>query len=417
MRLEGAFSRREFLVAAGQVGLAMGGTGLATQALSWPSPAGMDFGADGMPTWGKHEIHKAGQILDSRFSRLDDIVERAMRYYDVPGCSLWLSKDGNVLAKRGYGYMDKALHKPTSTNALMRLASIDKPITSTAINLLIEQGRKFRSGRAISLEMPILEAMVEEFDLKPIPGKSFAPEIKRVTLKQLIGHRSGLSQAYASWLAVRDALKTDAEPNGRDIVRWTLCQPFESEPGAKEAYCNNGFNTLRLFAHWFTGDLPAFLRKEVFGPAGSNEVEAYRWKPSGRHANDCYCWSAGKGEGIYNADRGRTIPTTEGGNQNSPEGYFIASTEALLRYAQHWYPGTADTLMKTDPTTGKQVLRHDDGWFIYFGAWDGIWSCLFQRRWSKCCFAAVFTKRPENGKNDVDPYGEILKQLIEPLGW
>lgn len=395
----------------------MTGAGLASHAFSSAPPAGMDYGTDGMPVWGRHEIPTTGQIFDKRLNKLDEIVERAMRYYDIPGCSLSMSKGDALLAKKAYGFMDKALTKPTSTNALMRLASVDKPITSTALNLLVSQNRKFRSGRAISLDMPILEAMIEEFDLKPIPGKSFAPECKSVTLKQLLGHRSGMSQAYASWLAVRKDLNTDAEPNGRDIVRWTLCQPFESVPGTKEAYCNNGFNTLRLFAHWLTGDLAGFLRKEVFGPAGSTEVDAYRWKPSRRHASDCYCWSAGKGEGIYNAERGRIVPSTEGGNQNSPEGYFVASTDALLHYAQHWYPGTADTLMKVDAATGKQVLRHDDGWFIYFGAWDGIWSCLIQRRWSRLCFAAVFTKRPENGKNDVDPYNEILKQLVEPLGW
>ena len=73
--------------------------------------------------------------------------------YDFPGASLAVAFNGKLILARGYGYSKKSLVKkiPVNPNDRFRFASLSKPITATAMMLLVEEGKLSLDDNIIQL--------------------------------------------------------------------------------------------------------------------------------------------------------------------------------------------------------------------------------------------------------------------------
>ena len=76
---------------------------------------------------------------------LDSYIERFMRRWEIKGGSLAVMKDGRLIYSKGYGWADEEKGIPMSPGHIMRIASLSKLITATAIMQLCER-------RVLSLE-------------------------------------------------------------------------------------------------------------------------------------------------------------------------------------------------------------------------------------------------------------------------
>ena len=72
--------------------------------------------------------------FDSEFSAL-------LTKWKIPGASVAIVKNGNVLFARGYGYSDLANKTVVQPDSMFRICSISKVITSVATLKLIEAGK------------------------------------------------------------------------------------------------------------------------------------------------------------------------------------------------------------------------------------------------------------------------------------
>ena len=72
-------------------------------------------------------------------SKLDDVVNRTMKTFNVPGIAVAIVKDGKVVISKGYGVTNINTQKKVDGNTLFGIASNSKAFTSAALAMLVEE--------------------------------------------------------------------------------------------------------------------------------------------------------------------------------------------------------------------------------------------------------------------------------------
>ena len=124
-----------------------------------------------------------GQI--DTINLIDKRVEKIITEWQVPGCAIGIVKNGKLIYAKGFGYRDLENKLLVTPNTLFPIASNSKLFTSTAIGMIVNEGKL-------------------EYD-KPI--KSIIPEIEfsttilnnEVTLRDMLCHRTGISGSDEIW--------------------------------------------------------------------------------------------------------------------------------------------------------------------------------------------------------------------------
>jgi len=109
---------------------------------------------------------------------IDNFVARVMKEFDVPGVSLAIVKDGQVVTARGYGLRKLGESTPVDARTLFGIASNTKAFTATALGLLVEE-------KKLEWDAPVIRYL-PWFQL-------WDPYVTReITVRDLLVHRSGL---------------------------------------------------------------------------------------------------------------------------------------------------------------------------------------------------------------------------------
>lgn len=108
-----------------------------------------------------------------------DLVERIKDEVGAPGLVVGVSVDGVKVWCEGIGYADLENRVPCSSETVMRIASISKPLTSAAAARLCEEGK-------LDLDVPV-QKYVPEF-----PQKQFDGQDVTITSRMLLSHLSGI---------------------------------------------------------------------------------------------------------------------------------------------------------------------------------------------------------------------------------
>src|ERR1700742_2014817 len=72
---------------------------------------------------------------------IDASLRGAVERKDVPGVVALVTNREHVLYQGAFGVADVATGRPLASDALFRIASMTKPITSVALMQLVEQGK------------------------------------------------------------------------------------------------------------------------------------------------------------------------------------------------------------------------------------------------------------------------------------
>jgi len=109
---------------------------------------------------------------------LDAYVAQVLKAFDVPGVSLAIVKDGQVVLQKGYGVRTLGQADPVTDQTLFGIASNSKVFTATALALLVEEGK-------IEWDAPV-QRYLPAFQM-------WDPFVTReLTVRDLLVHRSGL---------------------------------------------------------------------------------------------------------------------------------------------------------------------------------------------------------------------------------
>src|ERR1051326_98886 len=110
----------------------------------------------------------------------------------LAGVTTLVARHGKVVHFDAYGVQDLETKKPVAKDTIFRIASMTKPIVGVAMMMLWEQGKW-------TLDDPVAKHIPEFAGLKVATLNGEVPQIKPMTMRQLMSHTAGfdVSQGYA----------------------------------------------------------------------------------------------------------------------------------------------------------------------------------------------------------------------------
>lgn len=188
-------------------------------------------------------------------------------------------KDNQLVHYQGHGYADWEKKTPMQADAIFRIMSQTKAITSLAAMQLFEQG-KFQLDQKISDFIPEFKnpQLVDTFN----PADSSyttKPASREITFRDLLTHSSGIDYAGIGSPTMRAIYQKANVPSGLGIFKFTLLDkikelgklPLIHNPGEKFTY---GLNTdvLGCLIEVISGEsLEAYFHNHIFKPLGMND--------------------------------------------------------------------------------------------------------------------------------------------------
>jgi len=184
--------------------------------------------------------------------RVDAYVREQMREQHVPGLALAVMRDGKIVKATGYGLADVEDDVAATPGTVFQMGSAAKPITATAVMMLVEAG-------SVKLDDKISKLFPE------------APAAwKDITVRHLLSHTSGIPD-YGPEESSKDKGIVDfhADYTEDELVQKLAALPLSFQPGEKWGYSNSGYVLLgvliRRVTGRFYGDL---LQQRIFKPLG-----------------------------------------------------------------------------------------------------------------------------------------------------
>ena len=182
----------------------------------------------------------------TRADSVDEYLKAQMERNHIPGLAVAIIRDGRMIKLQGYGQANLEWNSLATANTPFQLASSTKPITGTALMLLVQEGK-------IALDDKIA---------KYLPDAPAAWQ--NITVRNLVTHSSGL----------KDDLGQQTIVTVEDAVKAAAALPLTYQPGEKSAYGLIDYVVLTLIIEKVTGaKFQDFLRKRVFEPLGMKSTK------------------------------------------------------------------------------------------------------------------------------------------------
>jgi len=208
---------------------------------------------------------------------VDDYLNAEIRRRHIQGLSLAVIKDGKVEKLAGYGQANVELNVPVTPTTVFQIQSITKTFTSTAILMLVEEGK-------INLDDPIS---------KHLEG---TPETwKEIKIHHLLSHTSGIKDFINEPTAsLREEITEE------QVLKATAPRALDFQPGEKYAYSNTNYHLLAMIIRKHTGkSYGQFLKERIFEPLGMSDTRIMSWSDIIPNRASGYQWRA---NGLHNGD-------------------------------------------------------------------------------------------------------------------
>ena len=206
-----------------------------------PAPAPAE-----LPDW-NHTIENS----QSELPKMDAVVDSFMRFWELKGVSIAVTRHDSLIYARGYGKADPST--PMTPGTIMRLASVSKLLTAIGVMRLQEEGKLY-------LDTPVFGpyGILNEYD-----GSIRDDNYYLMTVEHLLRHQGGFHYRGA------DVMFTGYHPDQEEFLRSELRRPLAFTPGSWQQYSNFGYFLLSLVIEKASGmPYEEFMQKEVFEPCG-----------------------------------------------------------------------------------------------------------------------------------------------------
>jgi CubicO group peptidase (beta-lactamase class C family) len=213
----------------------------------------------------------------ARLEQITPIIQAAIDSNRAAGVVVLVARRGKVAYSRAFGWADREAQRPMRTDALFRIASQSKAVTSVAAMMLVEDGL-VRLADPVSKWVPgYADARVARMS---DTGLVLTPVKRAITILDLLSHTAGISYGTDSLVRERYAeedlgpkagwgwyFADKAEPICRSVDRLATL-PIVAQPGEKYVY---GYNTdiLGCVVERVSGkSLAEFFESRIFAPLG-----------------------------------------------------------------------------------------------------------------------------------------------------
>ena len=126
-------------------------------------------------------------LSSARLRRIGEALRREVETGQIPGAVIGIMRKGKLAHLEATGYRDATGREPLKTDAIFSIASMTKPMTSTAVMLLVEEGRVLLADPIAKYLPPLAELKVAE------AGGGLRQPKRPPTIQDLLRHTSGLT--------------------------------------------------------------------------------------------------------------------------------------------------------------------------------------------------------------------------------
>jgi uncharacterized protein YjbI with pentapeptide repeats/CubicO group peptidase (beta-lactamase class C family) len=294
--------------------------------------------------------------------------------------------------------------------ALMRLASVSKPITASAIQQLAKDGQLDLNAKVFNIN-----GNGGILDITPYNGTLGDSRLRDITVQHLLEHQGGWNRDTAGDLAFRDvqianAMGVPSPPGILNSARYILSRPLQFTPGTDYNYSNIGYMFLGMVVEDVSGQpYENYVDNYVLTPAGipAWEVDAGRTFAADQNPREpFYSFESTSAQNVYDPT-GPHVSSPYGGWDHEKFlafGGLIASSKAIAMFAQNRIlDGPEIGKLRSDYTTSPEY-----GWWKG-GSLDGTDTLVAQGTWNDTTYSILFDRRPA----DLSSYSFSLALLLE----
>lgn len=265
------------------------------------------------------------------------VVKSYYNEHDIPGMSVSVYRDGEIIWSRGFGFMDLTTRLPVDPDeTLFRIGSVSKTYTAAAVGVLVQRGK-------MDLEESI-HTYVPNF-----PKKNYD-----FTVEQVAGHLAGIRH-YRD-----DEFMSDVRYNtvtaGLEIFKEDT---LLFEPGTSYSYSSYGWNLVSAAIEGASGEeFLSFMETDVFQPLEMDNTMpdyAYREIPN---RTKFYIYEDGENQEAPYVDN----------SYKWAGGGFLSTTEDMIKFGEAHLSTdflnqeTLDRLMKPLKTDDGETTNYGIGW-------------------------------------------------------
>ncbi len=298
----------------------------------------------------------------SRLARLDEVMKR--RYVEsgqLPGVLTMIYRRGELAHTGMSGHIDLERNKPMREDAIFRIYSMSKPITSVALMMLVEEGM-LGLDDDVATHIPAWKNLgVYATGVPSVvpagPLTYMTTPVKRpMKVVDLVTHTSGLTYGFMNRTSVDRAYRHahiadfNAEGGLDAMVENLASIPLEFSPGTAWNY-SVAIDVMGYLVQKLSGmKFGEFLRTRLFEPLGMKDTAF--WCPSEKLDRFGSCYQPKEGGGLrVQDDAGKSIfgapPKLESGG-----GGLVSTAHDYMRFCRMMlHGGTLDGVQILSPKT------------------------------------------------------------------
>ncbi|MGE0076619.1 MAG: serine hydrolase domain-containing protein [Bacteroidales bacterium] len=218
----------------------------------------------------------------SSYSEINKSIEQFVRKWGLAGASVAIARNGKLIYAHGFGYANKEDKKVMQPYNRMRIASVSKLITATAIMKLVESGKLQLSSKVFGKNGILNDPVFLNYKDN---------RVEDITVNNLLNHSGGWTSRWGDHMFIKEIvakeLNKELPVTLTDIVVFALSKKLHFAPGDHCSYSNLGYGILQLVIEKVAGlDYEKYVQQNLFAPLNIHDAYLSENWDSLRHKNE-----------------------------------------------------------------------------------------------------------------------------------
>lgn len=345
-----------------------------------------------------------------QLAAFDDAMVEFMEAHGIEAGLLGVMNDGVVVLEHGYGWKDSEHTEELPSTAMMRIASVTKPLTAAAIRRLVDFDLLSLSDYIFDLGQPEGGLL----DLVPFLALGDS-RLASITVQHCLDHEGGWDRDMVGDLTYREIeiasdMRVPSPPGRENTARWILGQPLQHDPGTTYAYSNIGYMMLGLIVEKYAEmNYMDFLHDEVFGLLAVDPADIILGRTFATEQSPREPWYDDSGTCTNVFEPTETVNCPYGSWDHEArvsQGRVISATRPLLHFLESFYISGSSI---GAPRTGSESLTWKRN---HTGSLRGT-NALARQRGDGVNYVVLFNQRPSTGSSYSSQIRTILDGVID----
>ena len=213
-------------------------------------------------------------IAADRLGRLHAAMKGFVDRRESSGIVTLVAREGKTVDLHAVGHADIEKSVPMRTDAIFRIASMTKPVTSVAIMMLFEENKLLLTD-PVTKFIPAFKGVQVMEDGKPVPAR------RAITVRDLLAHKSGITYGFLNGGPVGGSYRKNGVTDGLTTTTMTLeenmnklgAEPLMAQPGAAFNYSLSTDVLGRIVEVASGQPLNVFFSERIFRPLKMTDTD------------------------------------------------------------------------------------------------------------------------------------------------